>query len=412
MYRKAALERLSSPEQLDQLLQVTNPRGWAALLALVLLILSAVLWGFYGSLPTEAQGSGILIRQGGVTDVVATGDGQIEAMLVAVGDSVRRGDVVARVRQDAQQRQVDDARERLAHARRENETLLRFSQQQEVLGTRDRSQRREHLIESRTTLENERQLLEQRLDVEQNLLDDGLLTPQAVIDRERELNQVRERLASVGLEIERLEIERLEAERSQRQEIEARDGEIRDLENEVRELEAQLEEHANIVAQQDGRVLELTGSRGDLVSPGTAVLSLEVVSEELIAVLFFPASQGKRVEVGMDARVAPSTVKREEFGYILGKVERVADFPSTRRGMLQLLSNEELVDELLADAPPLQIDVRLARDAATPSGFDWSSSAGPDLEITSGTLAGGTVVVEEHRPIHLVVPKLRELLGI
>ena len=36
IFRKVALERLSSPEQLDQLLQVTDPKGWMALGALAL----------------------------------------------------------------------------------------------------------------------------------------------------------------------------------------------------------------------------------------------------------------------------------------------------------------------------------------------------------------------------------------
>jgi hypothetical protein len=34
LFRQAALERLSSPEQLDQLVRVTHPLGWLALLAL------------------------------------------------------------------------------------------------------------------------------------------------------------------------------------------------------------------------------------------------------------------------------------------------------------------------------------------------------------------------------------------
>ena len=42
IFRQAALERLSSPEQLDQLARVTQPVGWLALLALSLVILSAI----------------------------------------------------------------------------------------------------------------------------------------------------------------------------------------------------------------------------------------------------------------------------------------------------------------------------------------------------------------------------------
>jgi HlyD family secretion protein len=92
-----------------------------------------------------------------------------------------------------------------------------------------------------------------------------------------------------------------------------------------------------------GRVLEVLADRGDVVAPGKPVLSVEVLSEDLVAVLFVPASAGKRVQRGMAVRVSPSTVKREEFGAMVGKVTWVAEFPSTARGMTRFLGNETLV---------------------------------------------------------------------
>ena len=73
IFRKVALERLSSPEQLDQLMQVTNPQGWLALVGLCALLAAALLWGIFGSVPTETTGEGILLRQGGVSELVAAG---------------------------------------------------------------------------------------------------------------------------------------------------------------------------------------------------------------------------------------------------------------------------------------------------------------------------------------------------
>jgi HlyD family secretion protein len=152
--------------------------------------------------------------------------------------------------------------------------------------------------------------------------------------------------------------------------------------------------------------------RGDVVDPGVPILTLEVLSEELMAVVFVPASAGKQVQPGMEVRVAPSTVKREEYGSIQGEVSWVSEFPATARGMERLLANEDLVGRLLERGPPIQVHVTLRRDEATPSGFAWSSSLGPDLEITSGTLAEGSVIVRRERPIHLVIPRLRETLGV
>jgi hypothetical protein len=65
MFRKVALERMSSPEQLDQLLQVTAPRSWLALAALMGLLGTAIGWGFLGRISTTISGQGVLVRENG-----------------------------------------------------------------------------------------------------------------------------------------------------------------------------------------------------------------------------------------------------------------------------------------------------------------------------------------------------------
>ena len=42
IFRQAALDRLSSPEQLDQLMQVTTPKSWMALVAFIVLLLNVM----------------------------------------------------------------------------------------------------------------------------------------------------------------------------------------------------------------------------------------------------------------------------------------------------------------------------------------------------------------------------------
>ncbi len=412
IFRKVALERLSSPEQLDQLMQVTSPRGWLALWAMVALAGAALLWGVFGSIPTEAIGEGILIRRGGVSDLVATGTGQVEQVLVTVGDEVKKGQVVARVRQEGISRQVEETKARIASLETEYQNLLRYADEQKRLSARNREQERANLERTVATLERELSLLEERLANEKSLLEDGLVTKQTVLATEQLLNASRDRLAQTRLDLSGLDLKRLEAGQQLDLQVEAQRAAQRDLDLKLRELEASLQESVAVISPYDGRVLELMADRGDLVNPGTAILSMELISEELMAVLFVPASAGKQVTQGLVARISPSNVKREEYGFIVGKVVSAAEFPSTSRGMMRLLSNEELVTKLMKEGPPIQIDVALERDPATPTGFKWSSSRGPELEISSGTLAQGSVIVREERPISLVIPKLRKSLGI
>ncbi|HEX6904273.1 MAG TPA: NHLP bacteriocin system secretion protein [Thermoanaerobaculia bacterium] len=412
IFRKVALERLSSPEQLDQLMQVTGPKGWLALGALGALLLTSVAWGVFGSIPTEARGEGILLRQGGVSSLVAAEDGQVEEILVAVGDVIEKGQVVARVRQEELLRQIQDTRDKLAGVRSEYRDLVRYAGEQRRLRERDLAQQRADLQRSVQSFEREVELARDRIAVERDLLKDGLITKQTLLTSEQRLNTAQDQLAKARLDLNGLELKRIESEQQTDQQIEVREAQIRDLEIELRERQARLGETSRVVSNRAGRVLELLVDRGDVVHPGTAILNLEVVSEDLVAVLFVPATAGKRVQPGMTVRVSPSTVKREEYGSILGRVTWAAEYPSTQRGMVRLLGNEALVTKLMAEGPPIQVNVALTRDAATPSGFRWSSSTGPSVKISSGTLATGDVVVRAEAPINLVIPKVREKLGL
>lgn len=412
IFRKVALERLSSPEQLDQLMQVTTPKGWLALGALGVILLAALGWSIFGSIPTTATGAGILLRRGGVSNLVATANGQVEEVLVRVGDVIEKGQVVARIRQEGLQRQVQDARSRQADVRREYAELLRYAQEQRRLQSRDLAQQRANLEHSLGAAQQDVALLEDRVQVEEDLLKDGLITRQQLLATQQRLNETRDRLASQRLELNGLELQSLDAQQRLEQQLETRQNAIRELELQLRELLARLQEDVRILSPHSGRVLELMATRGDLVTPGTPVLSLEVVSEELMAVIFVPASAGKQVRPGMPAQISPSIVKREEYGYLLGKVTWAAEFPSSQRGMMRLLGNEALVTGLMQQGPPIQVNVALIPDPGTPTGYRWSSSRGPDLEISSGTLTSGNIVVRQERPLSLLIPTLREKLGV
>jgi len=412
IFRKVALERLSSPEQLDQLVQVTDPRGWLALTGLGALLLAALVWGIWGTIPTQAHGEGILLRQGGVSDLVSPANGQVAEVLVSVGDVIAKGQPVARIRQDSLIRQIRDNKARQAALQSEYLTLQRSSEEQKRLRSRDLGQQRANLERSIDALQKDVALLQERLSASKSLLDDGLITKQTYLTTQQDLNAKRDQLAQQRLDLGGLELKRLEADQLLDQQLEARQAALRDLDLQTRELGAQLGENVNVLSPFSGRVLEILANRGNVVTPGAPVLSVEVLSEDLMAVLFVPASAGKTVQPGMVVQVTPSTVKREEFGSILGRVIWVAEFPSSARGMTRLLGNEALVTKLMTEGPPIQVNVALRRDGRTPTGYRWSSSRGPSLKISSGTLAAGDVVVKTDRPMTLVIPTLREKLGI
>ncbi|MEM8933751.1 MAG: NHLP bacteriocin system secretion protein, partial [Acidobacteriota bacterium] len=339
------------------------------------------------------------------------GSGQVEAIQVAVGDVVEKGQVVARIAQEATLRQISDAEARREAQVQEYEDLQDYVREQLRLSAANQAQKRANLERQVETLNRQLEIRQENLAVQQGLRDEGLVTQQTTLQAEQEVNDVRDQLAARRLEIAGLELEQLEAEQSLQQQLEQRQTQIRDLDLQLRELAASIEESGRVLATETGRVLELVADVGDVVAPGTPILNMEIIAEDLMAAIFVPAELGKQIQPGMEARVTPSTVKREEHGFILGEVTWVSEFPATSRGMLRLLANQELVNRLLEAGPAIQIDVRLHEDPSTTTGYRWSSSGGPDLEISSGTLAAGSVIVRRDRPISLVVPIAKKAVG-
>ena len=115
----------------------------------------------------------------------------------------------------------------------------------------------------------------------------------------------------------------------------------------------------------------------------------------------------------MPIQITPQTIKRERFGGIVGTVANVSTFPITTESAANIVGNPEVVKGLIADKPEgvIQVFAELKPDAATSSGYQWSSSKGPNLKITSGTTTTVRVTVEERAPISFVLPILRSTSG-
>lgn len=72
IFRKSSLERVSSPEQLNDYIRVTNPGVWLVLAAVVILLAGACVWGVFArldttiSVPVEVSGgeARLLLEEG------------------------------------------------------------------------------------------------------------------------------------------------------------------------------------------------------------------------------------------------------------------------------------------------------------------------------------------------------------
>ncbi len=92
--QKKALERLTSPEQLDKLLVIIRMPGWIALLCAVAIVAAVLIWSFVGSITMTANGTGIYFQPEAVELIQSRTDDYISKVNVEQGDEVKKDDVL------------------------------------------------------------------------------------------------------------------------------------------------------------------------------------------------------------------------------------------------------------------------------------------------------------------------------
>ena len=80
VFRQETLERISSPEQLNDYLHVTNPGIWVILTAVIVLMISVFVWACTGTLETKSLAS--MIVKDHVAEIVVKDDSVLEKGMI------------------------------------------------------------------------------------------------------------------------------------------------------------------------------------------------------------------------------------------------------------------------------------------------------------------------------------------
>lgn len=97
VFRKTALERLSSPDQLDQMLKITTPMSWVGIGAAAALAVAVGVWAFTGAIPDTISAPGVLVYSYNTNTLYSTASGTVKELLVFPGMEVEPGTAVAEV---------------------------------------------------------------------------------------------------------------------------------------------------------------------------------------------------------------------------------------------------------------------------------------------------------------------------
>ncbi len=431
LFRPEALETLSSPDKLNQLMTVVTAKDWIPLVAMGMLIATAVTWSVLGSVPSTVMGRGVLVLPRHMVSIDSVSGGRLAWFRARAGDAIQAGEVIGRLDQAELQQRIEENKRLLSELESQNriktaseQQQVRLQEQQNQLETKFYEAQRTNLTRSLADAEAVQPLLAKRAQTADQLAKEGLVaeastqfTDAHVAYRENDskIASLKAQLQQIDGELHGLETQLNTLVRQNLDSSTARHNQMVDVTTRISAGELELKKNGNIVSIYSGRVAEVFATEGQVLTAGSRLVSLNIQdpNSAMVSVSYFPAKDGKNVEPGMAVQVIPDNVERNRFGGMLGTVIAVSPLPVTKDGALNTVGNAELVQGLLTGPGAwVEVTAQLQDDPSTLSGYRWSSSRGPRIKMSPGTTTMTRVTIERRAPASYVVPSLRDASGI
>ncbi len=400
-FREEALKQIAIPEEVNILFQPTTFPYWLFHWGLFATLLLAVLWLFLGSVPLFIQGRGIILSSQGVFSVQTQTAGIVTDIFVTQNETVPQGQLLARLTKPEDEIKYQNALAKQKELQLEVDTLQK--QIHTELEARKTSFTKEiseselsikDLEESIVSLQKEVALKERLYQEKLIGLNELYTVRQLLSERKIALAKTRGVLAQLQADLNKSYRE---------EELQQKERDLLKAKHEVAIVKLSLH-FEEIYSPYSGRVLEVVTSAGSKVNPGSVLFHMEFAPEtkhQLLIYAYFPVEMGDKITLGEHVEVILSTVRREEYGALIGTVSEISPFPVSRDSMETVIRNPNLVDYLIQPSPSvIQVIVKPTLDSSTPSGFKWTSSRGPNMQITTGTVGEILTIPDRVSPLY------------
>jgi hypothetical protein len=117
------------------------------------------------------------------------------------------------------------------------------------------------------------------------------------------------------------------------------------------------------------------------------------LSQQTLLLAYANNEAQRDLRVGMEAQVWPADEKRDEIGYVRGRIRQVVRYPANAAKVRQILKSDVLAKQLLEqDNVVYEVLIDLQRDSADPTCYDWSFGVPDNVSMEFGTYC--SVLVE------------------
>lgn len=245
-------------------------------------------------------------------DVAARVPGRIDAILVAEGDYVRAGQVIARMDTDTLQAQLRQGNAQLEQARNAVDTARAQIAQRESEKAAGQATVAQRAIE--------RDAAQRQLNRSTTLADKGFLSAQALDDLRSRAEAAAAAVAAANAQVAAAQAAIANA----KAQLAGEQSAVGAMVANVERIQADIDD-ASLVAPRDGRVQYLVAHAGEVVAGGGRVLNLVDLSDVYMT-FFLPTASAGRVALGADVRIVLDAAREYVIPAQISLVADVAQF--------------------------------------------------------------------------------------
>ena len=149
----------------------------------------------------------------------------------------------------------------------------------------------------------------------------------------------------------------------------------------------------------DGLVISVKGVSEpfEAFEPIVSVVKGGAANRQTQLIAYAGMEAQRRLRIGMEALVWPSIEKRDEIGYVRGRISQVVRYPAKISRIHQRFKSEDLAKRLMADGDDMVYEVRITLQRAPDDSthYDWSFGKPDDVNMEIGTYC--SVLTETRR---------------
>ena len=124
---------------------------------------------------------------------------------------------------------------------------------------------------------------------------------------------------------------------------------------------------------------------------------------ELIA--YVPFKDLRKLKVGMEVQVSPTDLPREEYGYMVGHIIEIANYPTTKEEASSQFKVEQFAADIFPSETAFEIKVLLDVNPENHEQIHWSHKHRENVNVAVGTFCNLQIVTRK-RPVYDLIFKL------